>query len=339
MSPLIYICWVLSVPAADKPDTAYPDMGDSTVSFLAVGDVNLGRRVGQVMLSGDTLFAFQAVRDSFVKYDVVFANLESQISDQNGETVSPASNVVFTGPPSGAEALHMAGITLVSTANNHALDYGVGAQKETGARLNNAGIVFAGTSSSPESLYEPAVFERKGLRFALFAVTEIMNRGNAAWRTHVAAADSGKLFPRIRAIRNEADVVILSYHGGVEYSDEPATGVRHFAHAALNAGADLFLGHHPHVPQLVEQVGEKYIVYSLGNFVFQQPSRWWTQYSFALAGRFVRNGSTTSLRFVGCLPVRCGYQPSFLTSGPEFSRVLQRTQLRPSRFVGEISSW
>jgi poly-gamma-glutamate capsule biosynthesis protein CapA/YwtB (metallophosphatase superfamily) len=334
-----HICLLLSVLPLTETHTASMDIGDSTVRFLAVGDVNFGRSVGQVMLAGDTLYAFHAVKDSFYACDIVFANLESPLADRGGETVDPHNNLVFTGPPSGAEALRRAGVTLVATANNHALDYGDSARVETMVHLRTAGVLFAGTSASPESLYAPVVFVRKSIRFAFFAVTDIMNRTGTGWRKYVAAADTGKLFPRVRAVRSSVDVVMLSYHGGTEYADQPTAATRQFAYAALSAGVDLFLGHHPHVPHLVEQVGKKYIVYSMGNFVFQQPARWWTQYSFAFAGTFVKGDSSTALMSAACLPVRCGYQPSFLTPGPESFRVHQRTQLYPSRLVGEVQSW
>ncbi len=81
------------------PEHAAQSPTEIRASLLAVGDVNLGRRVGQILLGGDTLYPWQAVRDTFARYDIVFANLESNLSDQNGKTVDPRSNVVFTGPP------------------------------------------------------------------------------------------------------------------------------------------------------------------------------------------------------------------------------------------------
>lgn len=126
---------------------AYSPARDRTLRLLAVGDVNLGRQVGQEILNGDTLYPFVAVVDTFAAHDIVFANLECTLSEQGGETQHPRNNLVFTGPPAAARSLRLAGVTLVSTANNHALDYGFTAHSETMKYLAGQGILFAGTAA------------------------------------------------------------------------------------------------------------------------------------------------------------------------------------------------
>jgi hypothetical protein len=306
---------------------------ETRVSFLALGDVNLGRRVGQILLSGDTLFPWRAVRDSLAQYDIVFANLESNLSDQNGRTVDPKSNVVFTGPPMGARSLALGGITIVSTANNHALDFGVGALRETIRHLDSAGVRHVGTSGRHEELYQPVMLTAKGMVFAFLACTDLMNGGGTSWGRYVATADTERLFPAIRQARRSADVVVVSFHGGEEYAQQPTARVVEFARSVIHAGADVFLGHHPHVPYAVAAVENGYVAYSLGNFVFRQPGNFWTEHSYAAAFTCTRDSTGVHFSFSRCLPVACGFQPRFLGPGAESDAVLARagTVLEPNR--------
>ena len=296
--------------------------------FLAVGDLNLGRAVGQKILEGDTLFPFAAVRDTFAQYDLVFGNLESDISDQHGETQDPDNNLVFTAPPAAARSLALGGLGVVSTANNHALDYGLRATRETMQALRSGGIPFAGSSMEPAKLFDPVILERKGIRIALVACTDLMNMEDSSWRRTVTPADTGRVFPRLRSVRDSVDFIIVSYHGGEEYAGRPSARTLAFGRGALASGADLFLGHHPHVPYGIERQNGRYIVPSLGNFVFSQPSRYWTQRSFAFGGTILKDASGTRLSEFHCLPVRCGFQPVFLGEGPEADSIYERIHMQ-----------
>lgn len=318
--------------AAVRPQQ--PEVPDSSVthlSLLAVGDVNLGRRVGQILLAGDTLYPWLAVRDSFSHYDIVFANLESNLSDQQGKTVDPRSNVVFTGPPSGARSLAEAGVTIVSTANNHALDFGVRALEQTLQLLDSAGVHHVGTSGTPAQLFQPVQLKVKGMVVAFLACTDVMNGQERSWQRYVAAADTSRLFPAVRAARRSADIVVVSYHGGEEYATRPSPRVVEFGREVIRAGADVFLGHHPHVPYGIEKVSKGYVVHSLGNFVFRQPGNFWTERGYAVALDCVRDTSGVRIASLRCLPVACGFQPRFLGPGPEADSVLQRVKALSSQ--------
>lgn len=281
------------------------------IRLLAVGDINLGRLVGQHILKGDTLFPFAGVRDTLKAYDVVFGNLESPLSDRNGETQSPENNLIFTGPPAGAEALVGGGVQVVSTANNHALDYGLAGLRETVENLRRAGLAFVGTSGEIGGATGPVILERGGIRLAFFACTDIMNRPGEKWKLHVSAADTGVLLPKIRTVRTSVDLVVVSYHGGDEYADRPAKRVLDFAQAALRAGAALVLGHHPHVPYGVMRIRGGLVAPSLGNFVFRQPARFWTQRSFALSVTIEKDSLGTRIGDYRVLPLLAGLRPTF----------------------------
>ncbi len=97
-----------------------------------------------------------------------------------------------------------------------------------------------------------------------------------------------------------------------------------FGREVIRAGADLFLGHHPHVPYGIEAVDGGYVVHSLGNFVFRQPGNFWTEQSYAVALDFVRDSAGVHMSPPRCLPVACGFQPRFLGNGPEADAVIAR---------------
>ncbi len=296
------------------------------IRLLAVGDINLGRSVGQQILKGDTLYPFALVRDSLKKYDIVFGNLESCLSDQHGETQSPRNNLVFTGPPAGAAALERGGVQIVSTANNHALDYGPAGLEETAANLRRSGVAFVGTSADSGGLCGPVVLERGGIRLAFFACTDIMNRPGSRWKRLVADADTSILLPKIRKIRDAVDLVIVSYHGGEEYVEQPSKRTLGFGRALIGAGAALVLGHHPHVPFGIERLAGGMIVPSLGNFVFRQPARFWTEHSFALSATIVKDSLGTRIERWGAVPLRAGARPTFELTSSERDSIEHRVR-------------
>ncbi len=316
---------------------AIPHRGE--VRLIALGDINLGRTLGKMLLRGDTLHPFRKLAGTLAAYDIVFANLESSLSDQDGETEDPHNNYVFTGPPSGAWSLRMGGVTVVATANNHALDYGIRGQRETLAHLDSAGIMHAGSGRTTRETYEPVQFSVNGVKIALFACAGLMNIRPPCWDTLVAYSDTARVFPRIRAWRDSVDFVILSYHGGEEYTDRPTAGTMAFTRAAAKAGVDLVLGHHPHVPHGIVREGGSVIAHSLGNCVFEQPSRYWTRYGLALAVRLLKDGAGNHVDVMRCLPVRCGYQPEILPPGPDAARVLERVRHLSTGAAEEWFTW
>lgn len=260
------------VPAGSPPLPAAPAAPRDSLVLIAGGDVCFGKGLGQELLRDPAYDPFAPVAALLASADVRFVNLESQLSDQQGETQHPGNPLVFTGPPAGADALARGGVTMVSVANNHMWDYGEGAFLETLRHLERVGVAYAGGGRTRRTAYTPAIIERDGFRVAVLAVTDIWNQGTL-WRhparERVAAADVESLTAVVHAARVKlhADAVVVSQHGGVEYLDRPPPHIRAFARASIDAGADAFLGHHPHVIQGVERRRGRPIFYSLGNFV------------------------------------------------------------------------
>ena len=196
--------------------------------------------------------------------DLAFVNLEAPLT--SGSVVGEKT-YQFTMP---AERLHWLidqGVDLFSVANNHIEDAGLPGLRDTVSVLTRAarrrGIHWAGASASKRAPSEPVFFTPKGkkLRVALLAFTY---RGSA----HVATPRKGELVKAVRAAKKEADVVLVSIHYGLEYIHVPRAGKRRLFRAAADAGADVVIGHHPHVIQGLERRGDSLILYSLGNLSF-----------------------------------------------------------------------
>lgn len=235
----------------------------------------LGRSLGEGVRQFGPLYPFEHVSEALRGADLAFVNLESPLSE--GGAPAP-KDFVFRGPPEAAQGLAQAGIDIVSLANNHALDYGLRGLEETRAALETARVAYAGAGDNEAAARSPVIIERNGLRLAFLAyvntprdsvsgfdVSQTAATGDGpgvAWATPEAVATD------VAAATSQADVVIVSLHTGSEYQ-EPLSDLQvALAHAAIDAGARLVLGHHPHVLQGIERYGEGLIIYSLGNFVF-----------------------------------------------------------------------
>lgn len=302
-------------------------------TLMAFGDINLGRSVGQRLLHGELDYPFGSMGSTLRSADIVFANLESPLSDQAGETESPVSNVVFCGPPVAASVLHKGGVSVVSTANNHAYDYGLKGVKETIRFLREQQIAFAGTSEgNSDSMFAPAIVERNGIRVGFLGYTQLVNI-QGEWRGNISLYDSERAENEIHALKEKADFVVASYHGGTEYADAPDEQSVLQMRALIDAGADLVLGHHPHVPQGMELYKDKLIVYSLGNFVFYQPQYTWARRSYGLELSLQKIGPHVSVSLLRLIPFRPGLQPSQDLDERETAALLNRVKKLSSESI------
>lgn len=312
-----------------------PDAAPNEVVLAVGGDVNLARECGQAILADPTYDPFGDLGSAWRSAHLRFVNLESQLSDQNGVTQSPRNRLIFTGPPGGAEVLARARISLVSTANNHAWDYGRSALLETIDNLERTAVPFVGTGRDREQAYRPVVLRHNGLSVAVFAVTDIWNYGELsthAGREHVAAAKLAELRDRIAQARREHDFVLLSYHGGQEYLGAPVARTRRFVNAVMALGVDAVIGHHPHVPQGIGWVEGRPVLYSLGNFVFAgHDHRPWTRTSF-FARLLLRKGEKP---VIAACPIQIeGHRPRLLEPTSEIALRLRGHLVEISSYAG-----
>ena len=306
----------LALLARSAPLTAdgrRPTAPSDTLRLVHVGDINFARGLARdVILPGRGAEVFAGVKDALRAADLAIGNLESVLVDRGGYADPPGTRV-FAGPQQGAALLRDAGFAAVATANNHAWDFRRSGLLESLAHLDSAGVGHAGTGPTPDDAWRPAILRAKGWTVALFSLTAIFNDpsmsvvGRPA-ECCVAWADTLRFRRAARWARDSlgADVVLVSLHHGFEYKPLPPAQDVALARGLVRAGADAVLGHHPHVPQGVEWVAGRPIVYSLGNFVFLQNSPW------------TRAGLWAELTFVRGAPPRLVVRPVAAGNAPRF---------------------
>ncbi|WP_316810389.1 CapA family protein [Pedobacter heparinus] len=253
-----------------EPDTPIIAKKD-TISIVAVGDIMIGSAYPDRsnLPPDDAIDSFKAV-DSLLQGDIVFGNLEGCLLN-NGKSTKckdPNSNscFAFRMPERYAGIIKKAGFNLLSIANNHVGDFGLKGRRRTTEILDSLNIHYAGLQSHPSSL-----FEKDSVKYAFCAFAPNENT------LSINQTDSAKQL--VARLKEQADIVIVSFHGGAEgarfehvprkkeiFYQENRGDVYAFAHAVIDAGADVVLGHGPHVTRAVEVYKQKFIAYSLGNF-------------------------------------------------------------------------
>lgn len=273
------------------------------MELAAVGDILMHQDVkaAGALAPGGLQDLWSEVVPELRKADIAFANLETPIAPGTGR---PGRPMVFNAPADLPGALKASGFTIVATANNHAFDQGPKGLQETLERLDQAGLVAVGSGADRARAEAPRILEVKGLRIAFLAFTDVFNvdlnaRADRPW---VRAMDPEEAARAVRAARAQADAVVVSVHWGAEYLHTPLARQRAVAKALAEAGADLVLGHHPHVLQPVEVLesgGHRTVVaYSLGNFISNQ-DRMYRADLFPVAGGDSRDGVLFRCRLVG----------------------------------------
>lgn len=240
------------------------------------GDVMLSRHVGRLARARrDPAFPLRGLSPLLQEADIAFVNLESPFSD-HGAIVE--RGMVFKAEPEMIAALEVAGIDVVSTANNHARDQGSRGVEFTLDWLRGHGIAAVGTGKSAEEAHSGTVLERNGIRFGFLAYTYDQSNGNHPdVDERVALLDLDRMREDVSRLATQAGAIVVSMHAGAEYSPKPNPQQVAFARAAIDAGASVAVGHHPHVTQPWEHYGAGVIFYSLGNLVFDQFQRVETQ--------------------------------------------------------------
>jgi len=208
--------------------------------LMFVGDIMLSRGVGNKMKKENNYnWPFLEIADYLKNVDLLFGNLEGPISDKGADTGKKYS---FRADPKTIEGLKYAGFDVLSIANNHIFDWGKTAKTDTIFRLKNNNILPAGFEENPIIKIEDTEISFNAYTWPLPEKIELPT----------------------------ADIKIVSMHIGEEYQKKSNQEQQSFAQAAIDAGADLVIGHHPHVVQEIEKYKDKFIFYSLGNFVFDQ---------------------------------------------------------------------
>jgi poly-gamma-glutamate capsule biosynthesis protein CapA/YwtB (metallophosphatase superfamily) len=258
-----------------------------SLRLAAIGDLLLTTPLGASSAGRGLEVLSSEVRQLFASCDIVLANLECTLP---GKEVVATEPRVFT---SEAQALGLAegGINVVSLANNHAFDAGNEGFGRLIALLDRQNIRWFGAGLTLSDAIQPCIMEINGIRIAVIGTVDASSGMNAfagPASSGVPPLDCENLCEKIRDLSGIVDHILISPHWGLERFRFPSPGQIKQAHAFIDAGASMVLGHHPHVIQGMEVYRKKPIVYSLGNFFVNHV--YWENGDYLTFSRFERTG-------------------------------------------------
>lgn len=266
-----------------------------SVSFTTTGDLIFWREVAEYIDMNGGASAMAGIADLIDDADVTIANLESPLSNDDSVPL-PEKDVYIIGRPEALEGMINAGIDVVSLANNHIMDYSGPALQDTLDALDGAGILHAGAGMTEKDADAVLELEVNGASIAFISWTDIVPNNFIAFGDAPGAAsarlnmDSAR--SRIREAKETHDIVIVAIHWGIEYQDYISDEIQRTpAHQFVEAGADIVLGNHPHVPEGIEFYQGSLIAYAHGNCVFRQdPAKGYTHESYIMDFTVTQDG-------------------------------------------------
>ena len=245
-------------------------------TLVAVGDIAFSERIERYFKRASYDYPFKGVKSFLSSGDLIFGNLESPITDASIKNESHYSKltddpilgkrVYLKSSSWTVKSLKAAGFNVLSIANNHILDYGCRGLRDTIEALTKAGILHVGAGLNLSLSRRPAIFTlgQRKIGFLAYSYTYEATKNSCGctplWR-FIVKQD-------VKSLRDKVDIVVVSCHYGKEFSFTPSKFQRSISHFAIDCGADIVLGHHPHVIQPIEIYKGKIIMYSLGNFLF-----------------------------------------------------------------------
>jgi len=255
-------------PPADAPDPASP----GSVRLAFVGDVLLGEYVGTLLERNGFDYPYTHVREVLQAADIAMANLETAVTEAAGEKPG-LKTYEFRSDPAALPAFREAGFDLVNLANNHTLDFGPEALRDTMRHLDENGLLHVGAGENADEAFAPEYIEAGGLRIAVFGFSRVIPDTDwKAGKDKLGLADTYNYTRPVEEIRKAAetaDLVVVLTHWGDEGTEEPHPQEQvELGRRFVDAGAHLVVGSHPHVLQGFERYGDGWIAYSLGNFIF-----------------------------------------------------------------------
>ncbi len=251
------------------------------ITLVFTGDNLLGARMPRLIEQHGEKWPYGAVAGVLSGADIAFGNLECPITDhptrtpgKSWESIQEGRNFIFKAPPAvSGPILSAAGFDVVSLANNHAMDYCATGLTDTLAALDDQGISCVGGGADEQAAWQASILRRGGLSVGFIGCSMIVPAAARAGDDSPGIAAHGKsyddrLSAAIRALDTQADIVVVTFHWGYEGHRRHSAYQQQIARAAIDDGADLIIGHHPHCLQGVELYNGGVIAYSLGNFLF-----------------------------------------------------------------------
>lgn len=319
----VYFSPFFSVSFGQSPD-AHLLAAESEVSISAVGDIMLGSWVVDVIKKEGIEYPFLETRHHLKSSDIAIGNLEAPFT-LDGEPFEKKYN--FKVPPSYAKGLLVGGISTVTLANNHMLDYGDTGLFSTLETLTEVGINFSGAGRNIGDAHKPVIVKVREKRIAFFGYSMTFPIEFYAKKDSAGTAypTEGLLQKNLKMYRDSVDFIVTSFHWSAEKRDTPKDYQIYFAHLAIDSGADLVLGHHPHILQGLEVYKNRLIAYSLGNFAFGSYSQYATD-SIILKVYLRDNGLYSAF----CIPINVNnieveFQPT-LAVGKQKNGIISNLQ-------------
>jgi hypothetical protein len=233
------------------------------INILFTGDFSPCRKFESVVLDKKTDVLGDA-RSLVQQAGISFTNLECPLTDHN-------KSINKSGPALKADPLCIEALkdfSVVGLANNHILDYGKKGLEDTLKACENIELPYVGAGLNMEEAQAPFIQEVKGVKVAIIAIAEHEFNQSESGGAGSAPIDPITNYNQIKQAKQEADIVIVTLHGGNEYFPYPRPGLRKLCQYYIDLGVEAVICHHPHVPGAYEYYQGKPIIYSLGNFIF-----------------------------------------------------------------------
>jgi len=298
---------------------------DAFWTITAAGDVMLSRFVAAILDRESVDYPYEEIKGITSSADIAFANLENPVG---AGTRTPYDGLTFRAEPHTLDGLRDAGFDVLSIANNHMSDAGRQGVAITTDLLTKAGFHFTGAGINEQQARTPVLMEAAGNSIAFFAYGDprFSNQVHFAdeRQAGIALADAKNMKEDVaQARRNGADTVVISLHAGIEYLEKPDTLQQQLLYDAADAGADLVLGHHPHVIQPLEKRGDTWIIDSMGNLVFDQMWSEETRLGMVMTFLFEKN----VIREIEAVPIQMhNFAQARLAQGNAAETALERLQ-------------
>ncbi|NMB06830.1 MAG: CapA family protein [Tissierellia bacterium] len=266
------ICFFLILTLLISSGFAFAEGEENTITISLAGDVMMDGSVRQQINKYGYDYPWEKVKDYFMESDLSIVNLETSITTRGNKWPNKQFN--FKSNPKNLDSMKSAGIDMVTLANNHVLDYSNQGFLDTIDHLKKKEIPYVGGGKNKKEALEGVIIDKKDVKIGVLAFSRVIP--DVKWyannnKAGIVGAYDGytkEMFKRIEEMKKEVDILILSFHWGVERSTKPRPQDIKIAKAAIEAGVDIVMGHHPHVLQGLEIYKGKPIFYSLGNFVF-----------------------------------------------------------------------
>lgn len=279
ISIILLLLFIVSCQIEENPNKIeqMKKQSSTNITIAFTGDVMLGRLVNEYVILGNKPndYVWGDIISLLRNADLTIINLENAIAS-SGKPWSKTPKVFFyRADPKAIDVLKAAGIDYVTLANNHVLDYDYEAFIETLEHLESNKIPYAGAGRNLSEAEKPAFLEADGIKIAVIVFTDNMPEWAAEEKkpgvnymeVSMDEKNFGRLKNSIEKVRNKSDIVIVSAHWGPNMRQRPTKAFKEFAHATIDAGADIFHGHSAHIFQGIEIYKGKLIMYDTGDFV------------------------------------------------------------------------